>query len=177
MLAVIGGNPERFRPLVDLYRRALVEYGQPANLQAGLHTLGYVAPTDEQAVETQWPYWLESFDRASQERGWRRPTRAQFDAEVARGAMLVGSPETVAQRIAHVMRALDVDRFHLHYAIGRVPFEKRLETIELLGREVLPRVRQLLAAEPASHHDVDSTGDQDDVSSPVRSTHAPAARG
>jgi probable LLM family oxidoreductase len=178
MLAVIGGNPERFRPLVDLYRRALAEYGQPTHLPVGLHTLGYVAASDKEAVETQWPYWLESFDRASQERGWRRPTRAQFDAEVEHGSMFVGSPETVAQRTAQVMRALDVDRFHLHYAIGRVPFEKRLETIELLGREVFPRVRELLAADPANHHDVASTGDlRGGVRSPVRSTHAPVAQG
>jgi alkanesulfonate monooxygenase SsuD/methylene tetrahydromethanopterin reductase-like flavin-dependent oxidoreductase (luciferase family) len=176
MLAVIGGNPERFRPLVDLYRRALAQYGQPTDLPVGLHTLGYVGPTDDEAVETQLPYWLESFDRASQERGWRRPTRAQFDAEVAHGSMFVGSPETVAQRTASVMRALDVDQFHLHYAIGGVPFEKRLRTIELLGREVFPRVRELLAADPASHDDVDEAGDLAGVRSPVRSTHAPAGR-
>ena len=71
MLAVIGGRPERFRPLVDLYRRALAEYGHPSDLPVGLHTLGYVAATDDEAIETQWPYWLQTFDRASRERGWR----------------------------------------------------------------------------------------------------------
>jgi probable LLM family oxidoreductase len=178
MLAVIGGKPERFRPLVDLYRRALVEYGQPTDLPVGLHTLGYVGATDQEAVETQWPYWLESFDRASEERGWRRPTRAQFDGEVEHGAMFVGSPETVALRTAQVMRALDLDRFHLHYAIGRVPFEKRLQTIELLGQQVFPRVRELLAAQPANHHGADSSGDLlGGGKSPVRSTHAPVPRG
>jgi probable LLM family oxidoreductase len=178
MLAVIGGSPERFRPLVDLYRRALAEYGQPTDLPVGLHTLGYVAGSDEEAVETQWPYWLESFDRASKERGWRRPTRAQFEAEVAHGSMLVGSPETVAHRTAQAMRALDVDRFHLHYAIGAVPFEKRLGAIELLGQQVFPRVRELLAGEPAGPQNVDGTSElSGGVTSPVRSTDAVAATG
>ena len=83
MLAVIGGRPERFRPLVDLYRRALAEYGHPTDLPVGLHTLGYVAATDAEAIETQWPHWRQTFDRVSRERGWRQPTRAQFDAETA----------------------------------------------------------------------------------------------
>jgi probable LLM family oxidoreductase len=177
MLAVIGGSPERFRPLVDLYRRALAQYGQPADLPVGLHILGYVAASDDEAVETQWPYWLEAFERGARERGWNRPTRAQFDAEVAHGAMLVGSADTVAQRTAAVMRALDVDRFDLHYAIGAVPFQRRLETIELLGRDVFPRVRELLAAEPASHEEAEGAGDLGGVRSPVRSTHAPTPRG
>jgi probable LLM family oxidoreductase len=172
MLAVIGGRPDRFRPLVDLYRRALAQYGKPA-LPVGLHTLGYVAETDEQAIETQWPYWRETFDRASRERGWRPPTRAQFEAEVNHGAMFVGSPETVAARLAPVMRSLDVDRIDLHYAIGKVPFEQRMNSIELLGRKVYPRVRELLAGEP-THHDEAMVGSDrlDRVASPVRSTHA-----
>ena len=172
MLAVIGGRPERFRQLVDLYRRALAEYGQPG-LAVGLHTLGYVAATDEEAIETQWPHWAETFDRAARERGWRRPTRAQFDAEVEHGALFVGSPETVAQRLASTMRTLDVDRLDLHYAIGKVPLEKRLESIELLGREVFPRARELLAADPPEHDAASARRDRlGDVKSPVRSTHA-----
>ncbi|MDQ1541841.1 MAG: hypothetical protein QOH29_2567, partial [Actinomycetota bacterium] len=174
MLAVIGGRPERFRQLVDLYRRALAEYGKPG-LAVGLHTLGYVAATDEEAIETQWPHWAETFDRAARERGWRRPTRAQFDAEVDHGALFVGSPETVAQRLASTMRTLDVDRLDLHYAVGKVPFERRLETIELLGREVFPRVRELLAVDPPEHDAASARRDgPGGIKSPVRSTHAPA---
>jgi probable LLM family oxidoreductase len=173
MLAVIGGRPERFRQLVDLYRRALAEYEKP-ELAVGLHTLGYVAATDEEAIETQWPHWAETFDRAARERGWRRPTRAQFDAEVDHGALFVGSPETVAQRLALTMRTLDVERLDLHYAIGKVPFEKRFESVELLGREVFPRVRELLAADPPEHDAASARRDRPgDVKSPVRSTHAP----
>jgi alkanesulfonate monooxygenase SsuD/methylene tetrahydromethanopterin reductase-like flavin-dependent oxidoreductase (luciferase family) len=168
MLAVIGGNPERFRPLVDLYRRALVQYRQPPDLPVGVHILGYAGASDDEAVDTQWPAWLTTFEGAARERGWRQPSRAQFDAEVAHGAMLVGSPETVAQRAAAVMRALDVDRVDLHYAPGPVPFEKRLETIELLGREVFPRVRELLATKPDSHAHIDETRDLNGVRIPVR---------
>jgi probable LLM family oxidoreductase len=176
MLAVIGGRPERFRPLVDLYRRALAEYGHPTDLPVGLHTLGYVAATDEEAIETQWPYWLQTFDRASRERGWRQPTRAQFDAETAHGAMFVGSPETVAQRIAPVMRALDVDRIDLHYALGQVPAVQRRESIELLGRTVFPRVRELLASDRGDREVMAGSVAPGEVASPVRSTHAPVAR-
>jgi probable LLM family oxidoreductase len=176
MLAVIGGRPERFRALVDLYRRALAEYGHPTDLPVGLHTLGYVATTDEEAIDTQWPYWLQTFDRASRERGWRPPTRAQFDTEIAHGAMFVGSPETVAQRIARVMRALDVDRIDLHYGVGQVPAGQRRQSIELLGREVFPRVRELLKADPGENEVRAGSAAPGDVASPVRSTHAPTAR-
>jgi probable LLM family oxidoreductase len=151
MLAVIGGNPARFAPHVELYKRALEQYGQPA-LQIGLHSLGFVAPTDEEASDIQWPYWKEQFEWAARERGWRRPTYDQFQAEVGHGSMYVGSPETVANKIAAVARTLGLSRFDLLYAVGRVPHEQRMATIELYGREVIPRVRELLAAAPAENH-------------------------
>jgi alkanesulfonate monooxygenase SsuD/methylene tetrahydromethanopterin reductase-like flavin-dependent oxidoreductase (luciferase family) len=170
---VIGGHPERFRPLVDLYRRALAQYGRP-DLPVGLHTLGYVARTDEEAIETQWPHWLETFGRASSERGWRPPTRAQFDAEVDHGALFVGSPETVATRLASVMRTLDVERLGLHYAIGKVPYEERAESIRLLGTRVFPRVRELLAVAPAVQT-APTSPEAAPPESPVSSTHAPVS--
>jgi probable LLM family oxidoreductase len=173
ILAIIGGQPERFRPLVDLYRRALAQYGQPTDLPVGVHTLGYVAPTDAEAVSTQGPAWIETFTRASVERGWRRPTQQQFDAEVARGSLFVGSPEVVAQRLASTMRVLDVDRLGLHYAIGTISAEQRRQSIELFGREVFPRVRELLAAAPADH---DTNSVVAEIKSPVRSTHASASQ-
>jgi probable LLM family oxidoreductase len=147
MLAIIAGKPERFAPYVALYKRALEDFGQPA-LPIGLHSLGFVAPTDEEAMDIQWPYWNEQFEWAARERGWRPPTREQFDAEVAHGSMYVGSPETVANRIAGVIRTLGLSRFDLLYAVGRVPHEQRMATIELYGREVIPRVRELVAAAP-----------------------------
>lgn len=147
MLAVIGGNAKRFAPYVELYRRALEQLGKPA-LPIGLHSLGFVAETDEQATEIQWPFYREQFESAARERGWRPPTYEHYLAEVDHGSMYVGSPETVANRIAAVIRTLSLSRFDLHYAVGRVPHDQRMATIELFGREVIPRVRQTLAATP-----------------------------
>jgi probable LLM family oxidoreductase len=147
MLAVIAGRPERFAPYVELYKRALEQEGQP-ELPVGLHSLGFVADTDDEALEIQWPYYKEQFDWAASERGWRPPTYEQFLAEVDHGSMYVGSPETVANRIAATMQNLSLSRFDLLYAVGRVPHDQRLATIELYGREVIPRVRELLAAVP-----------------------------
>jgi probable LLM family oxidoreductase len=145
MLAIIAGRPDRFAPYVDLYRRALEQYGRP-ELPVGLHSLGFVGPTDAEAMEIQWPYYKEQFEWAARERGWREPTYEQFVAEVDHGSMYVGSPETVANRIADVIRTLGLSRFDLLYAVGRVPHEQRMATIELYGSEVIPRVRALLAA-------------------------------
>lgn len=145
MLAVIGGRPERFAPHVELYKRALEQLRQP-ELPVGLHSLGFVAATDDEAIEIQWPYYQEQFESAAQERGWRPPTYEQFLYEVDQGSLYVGSPEKVANRIASVIDTLSLSRFHLHYAIGRVPHEQRMAMIELYGREVIPRVRELLEA-------------------------------
>jgi probable LLM family oxidoreductase len=144
MLAVIAGRPERFAPYVELYGRALEQHGQP-QLPVGLHTLGFVAETDDEAIEIQWPFYKQQFEWAARERGWRPPTHEQFLAEVDHGSMFVGSPETVAGRIAAIVRTLGLSRFDLHYAIGRVPHERRKAMIELYGREVVPRVRELLS--------------------------------
>jgi probable LLM family oxidoreductase len=143
MLAVIGGPPGRFAPLAELYRRALEKYGQP-RLPIGMHSHGYVARTDQEAVDMQWPHWAHVFERAAAERGWERPTMDRFLAEVADGSLYLGSPETVASKIAWVIRLLGLSRFDLAYATGRMPHEQKLATIELYGREVIPRVRELL---------------------------------
>jgi probable LLM family oxidoreductase len=144
MLAIIAGSAERFAPHVELYKRALEQFGQPT-LPVGLHSLGFVASTDDEAMDIQWPYYKEQFEWAARERGFRPPTYEQFLAEVDHGAMYVGSPETVASRIAAVVRTLGLSRFDLLYALGRVSHEQRMSTIELYGREVIPRVRELLA--------------------------------
>jgi alkanesulfonate monooxygenase SsuD/methylene tetrahydromethanopterin reductase-like flavin-dependent oxidoreductase (luciferase family) len=144
MLAVIGGSPRRFAPLVDLYKRALEAYGY-SPLPIGMHSHGFVARTDQEAADTQWPYWAEVFQNAAAERGWAHPTRDRFQAEVASGSLYLGSPETVATKIATVIRQLGLSRFDWAYATGRVPHEQRMATIELYGREVIPRVRELLA--------------------------------
>jgi alkanesulfonate monooxygenase SsuD/methylene tetrahydromethanopterin reductase-like flavin-dependent oxidoreductase (luciferase family) len=157
MLAIIGGRPERFAPYVELYKRSLEEHGQP-ELPVGMHTLGFVAATDEEAVRIQWPKYQEQFARIGEERGWSPPTYEHFLAEVDHGSMYVGSPETVARRIAEVVRALDLSRFHLHYAIGRIPHEQRMAMIDLFGREVIPRTRELLAATPEPHRTLAAGG-------------------
>jgi probable LLM family oxidoreductase len=155
MLAVIGGNPRRFAPLVDLYTRALESYGQP-QLPVGMHSHGYVARTDQEAIDIQWPHWAHIFERAAAERGWARPTMERFQAEIANGSLYLGSPETVATKIAAVIRMLGLSRFDWAYATGGVPHEQRMATIELYGREVIPRVLELLAESPV----VPATSDQ-----------------
>src|SRR4030081_474560 len=148
MLAVIGGPPRRFAPLVELYKRALDAYGRPP-LPIGMHSHGYVGRTDQEAVDLQYPYWEETFEQAARERGWARPTMARIQAERASGSLYIGSHETVASKIAAMMRLLGLSRFDLAYATGRVPHRQRLATIELYGREGIPRGRELLA-----HHRV-----------------------
>jgi probable LLM family oxidoreductase len=152
MLAVIGGPPIRFLPLVELYKRALDKFGKPRQ-RIGMHSHGLVARTDQEAAEIQWPHWAHVFERAAAERGWARPTIERFQAEVDEGSLYLGSVETVATKIAWVIRLLGLSRFDLAYATGRVPHEQKMATIELYGREVIPRVRELLAepaGEPAS---------------------------
>ncbi|MDT4938149.1 MAG: hypothetical protein QOG80_1820 [Pseudonocardiales bacterium] len=148
MLAVIGGPPERFAPLVDLYRRALDKYGH-FQLRIGMHSHGYVAPTDQEAVDIQWPHWAHVMGNAAAERGWARPTMRRFQSEIDEGSLYLGSPETVATKIAWVISLLGLSRFDLAYATGRVPHEQKMATIELYGREVIPRVKELLA-DPAA---------------------------
>ena len=143
MLAIIGGHPSRFAPYVELYKRALEEYGHPS-LPVGMHSGGFVAKTDEEAADLQWPHWAEALEAASRKRGRARPTRSNFEAEIADGSQYVGSPETVATKLAANIRLLGLSRFDLAYATGRVPHEQRMAMIELYGREVIPRVRELL---------------------------------
>src|ERR1700730_2584515 len=147
MLAVIGGPPIRFAPLVELYKRALDKYGHP-QLRIGMHSHGYVARTDQEAVDIQWPHWAHVFENAAAERGWARPTMDRFQAEISEGSLYLGSPETDATKVVWAIRLLGLSRFDLAYATGRVPHEQKMATIELYGRAVIPRVRELLS-EPA----------------------------
>jgi alkanesulfonate monooxygenase SsuD/methylene tetrahydromethanopterin reductase-like flavin-dependent oxidoreductase (luciferase family) len=152
MLAVIGGPPVRFLPLVELYKRALDKFEKPPQ-RIGMHSHGLVARTDQEAVDIQWPHWAHVFENAAAERGWARPTMDRFQAEIDEGSVYLGSVETIANKIAWVIRLLGLSRFDLAYATGRVPHEQKMATIELYGREVIPRVRELLADtadEPAS---------------------------
>jgi alkanesulfonate monooxygenase SsuD/methylene tetrahydromethanopterin reductase-like flavin-dependent oxidoreductase (luciferase family) len=119
-----------------------------APLPIGMHSHGYVARTDEEAVDIQWPHWAEMYEESSRERGWARPTMKKFQDEIAGGSLYVGSTETVATKLAAAIRLLGLSRFDMAYALGRVPHEQRMATIELYGREVIPRVRELLQDPP-----------------------------
>jgi alkanesulfonate monooxygenase SsuD/methylene tetrahydromethanopterin reductase-like flavin-dependent oxidoreductase (luciferase family) len=145
MLAIIGGAPDRFAPYIDLYRRATQELGTTA-YPVGMHSPGFVAATDEEAKEVFYPGYREIRDRIGAQRGWPPLSRQEFDAEVAHGSLYVGSVETVAHKIAHAIRVLDVGRFDMIYsAAGTVSASARLRSVELYGTHVIPRVRELLA--------------------------------
>lgn len=143
-LAIIGGDPARFAPYVELYHRALAQMGAP-DLPVGVHSPGFLADTDEEAREIAWPHYETMHNRIGAERGWGPTSRDQFELEVAHGSQYVGSPETVAQKIAATVRTLGIQRFDFKYASGPVPHESLMHAIELYGSVVIPRVRELLA--------------------------------
>ena len=146
MLAIIGGDPARFVPFVELYQRALGKLGKQP-LPVGVHAPGHVAKTDALAREQIWPHFLAQRTKIGAERGWPPPTRAQFDQELgSEGALFVGSPETVANKIARAAKLLSLSRFDLKYSNGPLPHEDMMRSIELIGTEVVPRVHALLAA-------------------------------
>jgi probable LLM family oxidoreductase len=144
ILAIIGGGPERFTPFVELYQRAFEKLGAPAEA-IGVHSPGYVADTDAQAREEFWPHYKLFRDRIGAERRWPQIARATFDVEADRGSLYVGSPETVARKIARTAKALGISRFDLKYSVGTLPHEKLLRSVELYGSKVIPLVRDMLA--------------------------------
>ncbi|MFW7415601.1 LLM class flavin-dependent oxidoreductase [Demequina sp. SO4-18] len=145
MLAIIGGQPERFAPYVDLYRRATEQLGTTAH-PVGMHSHGFIAETDEEAREAYFPGYKAMMDRIGSERGWPPMARSSYDNEITSGSLYVGSPETVAKKMAASIGALDVGRFDLVYTGGgAMPASQRMRAVELYGTEVIPRVRELLA--------------------------------
>jgi probable LLM family oxidoreductase len=144
MLAIIGGDPNRFKPYVDLYHRAFAQFGRPAR-QIGVHSHGYVAETDEQAREELWPDYKTMRDRIGAERGWPPLQRAEFEREAETGSLYLGSPETVARRIVATAKALGIARFDMKYSAGALSHEKIMRCIKLYGTKVMPLVRELVA--------------------------------
>lgn len=145
MLAIIGGPPARFAPFSELYHQALESFGRDP-LPIGVHAPGHVAATDEEAREEFWPRYMEVIRRMSKIRGFAIPTKESFMAEVGpRGALYVGSPETVAHKIAHNLTALGANRFELKYGMVGLTNRSLITNIELYGTQVIPRVRELLA--------------------------------
>jgi probable LLM family oxidoreductase len=145
MLAIIGGDPKRFSPFVDLYHRAFREIGREAK-PIGVHSPGYVADTDEQAREELWPDYKIMRDRIGRERGWPPMGRDEFVQEADQGSLYVGSPETVARKIAATVKALGLSRFQLKYSAGPLPHAKLMRSIELYGSKVVPLVKDMLAS-------------------------------
>ena len=144
MLAIIGGPPDRFAPYVDLFHRATEQLGH-GTLPVGVHSPGFVAATDDEARELFWPHYKAGMDRIGAERGWPPLTRARYDAEIDHGALHLGGPDTVAQKIARTVSDLGVARFDLKYSVGTLAHEHLMTAIGLYGTEVVPRVRKLLA--------------------------------
>jgi probable LLM family oxidoreductase len=152
MVAIIGGEPKRFRPLVDLYREAGRRAGHsPDKLIVGLHSVGFLGDTTKQAADDFYPGYAHTFTEIGKERGWPPTTRAQFDAvRGPTGALLIGDAETVAKKILYVNEALGgISRITFQMGVSTLPHEKMLRAIEILGTRVAPIVRKELTASPA----------------------------
>jgi probable LLM family oxidoreductase len=149
MVAIIGGEPKRFRPLIDLYREAGRRAGHPAEkLIVGLHAIGFLGDTTEQAADDFYPGYAHTFTQIGKERGWPPATRAQFDAlRGPTGALLIGDSETVTQKLLYVNEVLGgLARITFQMGVSALPHEKMLWSIELLGTRLAPIVRKELTA-------------------------------
>lgn len=144
-LAIIGGNPERFAGFADLHRKTLVESGfDPAEVPLSVHAHGYVADSDEQAVEEYYSSYAAAMSRLGRERGWGPMTREQFEfLRSPEGSLVIGDPETVATKIAHFVDVLGVNRFELHISVGTLPHDRVMRSIEMLGTKVRPLLADL----------------------------------
>ena len=145
VIAIIGGSPQRFRPFVDLFARSLDSF-ERSPLPVAVHSPGFVADTDEEAIEIAWPHMCDMRARIGAERGWGPARREEFLRDVGpEGAWYVGSPETVARKIAANARVLGMSRFDMKYSMGRLPHSRMMRCIELYGSKVIPLVRDMLA--------------------------------
>jgi probable LLM family oxidoreductase len=152
MVAIIGGEPKRFRPLIELYREASRRAGHSADkLVVGLHSVGFLGDTTPQAADDFYPGYAYTFTEIGKERGWPPTTRAQFDAvRGPTGALLIGDAETVAEKILYVNEALGgISRITFQMGVSTLPRQKMLRAIEILGTRVAPIIRRELAASHA----------------------------
>ncbi len=145
-IAIIGGEPERFAPLVDLYRKAGAQAGHaPETLQVGINSHGFIAETSQEAADTYFPPYADMFGRIGRERGWAPVTRGQYEAGRSKfGALLVGDPNEVADKILLEHTFFKNDRFMMQIDMGSLPHEKTLKAIELFATRVAPQVRKAL---------------------------------
>jgi len=142
-LAIIGGNPDRFAPLADLHRRAIADSGHdPARAPLAVHAHGYIADTTDQAADEYYAAYALAMTRLGRERGWNPMTRGQYEAmRGPSGSLVLGDPETVAEKIIHLRELLGIERFMLHISVGTLPHTQVLNSIDLLGNKVAPLVR------------------------------------
>jgi probable LLM family oxidoreductase len=145
VLAIIGGEPARFAPYVDLFHRALAQLEKP-DLPIAVHSPGFIADTDEEAAEQYWPHHRVMRDRIGAERGWPPSNEGEFRQEIEHGSLYLGSPETVARKLASTIKTLGIQRFDLKYSAGTLPHELMMHSIELYGSKVVPMVKDLLNA-------------------------------
>jgi probable LLM family oxidoreductase len=151
MVAIIGGEPRRFRPLIDLYREVGRTAGHAAEkLAVGLHSIGFVGETTKQAADDFYPGYAHTFTEIGKERGWPPTTRAQFDAvRGPTGALLIGDAETVAKKILYDNEVLGgISRITFQMGVSTLPHQKMMRAIEILGTRVVPIVRRELVARP-----------------------------
>jgi probable LLM family oxidoreductase len=151
-LAIIGGEPERFKPMIDLYRETAKHVGRdPASLPVSINSHGYIADSSRQAADEAFPPYLDVMGRIGRERGWSPPTRAKFEAERSkRGALLVGEPQEVIDKILFEHELFAHQRFLMQMSVGTMPHAQIMHSIELLGTVVAPAVRKALGAVPPS---------------------------
>lgn len=143
-LAIIGGHPGRFQPVVELYRETAAGAGHDG-LPLSINAHGFLAEDAQDAADTAYPAFAETMNRIGRERGWPPMTRGHFDAEcLLNGALFVGSPQEVTEKILYQHELFGHDRFLVQLTVGRLPHEKVLRAIELLGAEVAPAVRKAL---------------------------------
>lgn len=147
ILAIIGGDPMRFAPYADLYRRAQDQLGVTEAMPLGIHSPGHIAETDEEAIAQYWPGFRELRTTIGGERGWPAPRYEEYLSEVKAGSLYVGSPDTVAAKMAKTIRGLGADRFSMVYQAAQPGLG--MQNVELYGTEVIPRVRELLALDEA----------------------------
>ena len=145
VLAIIGGDPARFAPYVDLFHRALAQLEKP-DLPIAVHSPGFVADTDEIAAEQYWPHHSAMRNRIGAERGWAPATEGEYRQEIEHGSLYLGSVETVAHKLANTIKTLGIQRFDLKYSAGTLPHELMMHSIELYGSKVLPMVKDILAS-------------------------------
>jgi probable LLM family oxidoreductase len=154
MIAIIGGPPARFAPLVDLYRRAVAQSDAPASHAGpavGINSHTYLAPTSQRAADEYFPAYSQVMNRIGRERGWPPMSRAQFDAACGpEGHLLVGSPQQVVEKILAEHELFGHDRFLAQVSIGALPHARAMRAIELFGSEVAPAVREALTSREGS---------------------------